>query len=88
MIMHLTMMRTRNRANDVALKQAASHDIIIQKEALPMDTVQTSDERTCAALELLRMLEEADENVRAGYIAPMENTFSALRDSLLQRKQQ
>ena len=38
--------------------------------------------------DLLRMLEEADENVRAGCIAPMENTFSALRDSLLQRKQQ
>ena len=53
-----------------------------------MDTVQTSDERTCAALELLRMLAEAEENVRAGCIAPMENTFSALRDSLLQRKQQ
>ena len=40
------------------------------------------------ALELLRMLAEAEENVRAGCIAPMENTFSALRDSLLQRKQQ
>ena len=53
-----------------------------------MDTVQTSDERTCAALELLRMLAEAEEDVRAGCIAPMENTFSALRDSLLQRKQQ
>ena len=53
-----------------------------------MDTVQTSGERTCAALELLRMLAEAEENVRAGCIAPMENTFSALRDSLLQRKQQ
>ena len=53
-----------------------------------MDTVQTSDERTCAALELLRMLAEVEEDVRAGYIAPMENTFSALRDSLLQRKQQ
>ncbi len=53
-----------------------------------MDTVQTSDERTCAELELLRMLAEAEEDVRAGCIAPMENTFSALRDSLLQRKQQ
>ena len=50
-----------------------------------MDTVQTSDERTCAELELLRMLEVADEKVRAGCMAPMENTFSALRDSLLQR---
>lgn len=53
-----------------------------------MDTVQTSDERTYAERELLRMLEEAEEDVRAGCIAPMENTFSALRDSLLQRKQQ
>ena len=53
-----------------------------------MDTVQTSDERTYAERKLLRMLEEAEENVRAGCIAPMENTFSALRDSLLQRKQQ
>ena len=34
------------------------------------------------------MLAEAEEDVRAGCIAPMENTFSALRDSLLQRKQQ
>lgn len=53
-----------------------------------MDTVQTSDERTYAERELLRMLAEAEEDVRAGCIAPMENTFSALRDSLLQRKQQ
>ena len=52
-----------------------------------MDTGQTSDERTCAALELLRMLAEAEEDVRAGRIAPVEDTFSALRESLLMRKQ-
>ena len=53
-----------------------------------MDTVQTSDERTYAEPELLRMLVEAEEKARAGCNAPVENTFSALRDSLLQRKQQ
>ena len=40
-----------------------------------MDTVQTSDERTCAALELLRMLAEVEEDVRAGCIAPMKIRF-------------
>lgn len=40
-----------------------------------MDTVQTSDERTCAELELLRMLEEADENVRAAASHPWRIRF-------------
>ena len=40
-----------------------------------------------AELELLRTLSEAEDDVRAGRIAPVEDTFSALRESLLMRKQ-
>ena len=44
-------------------------------------------EQMRAELELLRTLSEAEEDVRAGRIAPVEDTFSALRESLLMRKQ-
>lgn len=36
-----------------------------------------------AELELLRMLAEAEEDVTQGRIAPMEQTFEGLRESLL-----
>lgn len=44
-------------------------------------------EQMRAELELLRTLSEAEDDVRAGRIAPVEDTFSALRESLLMRKQ-
>lgn len=39
-----------------------------------------------AALELLRTLADADEDVRAGRAVPIENTFSDIREMLLKRK--
>lgn len=39
-----------------------------------------------AELELLRTLSEAEEDVVNGRIAPMQNTFDDLRNSLLARK--
>ena len=44
-------------------------------------------EQMRAELELLRTLSAAEDDVRAGRIAPVEDTFSALRESLLMRKQ-
>ena len=44
-------------------------------------------EQMRAELELLRTLSEAEDDVRAGRIAPVEDTFYALRESLLMRKQ-
>ena len=39
-----------------------------------------------AELELLRTLSQAEEDVRAGRIAPMNETFDGIRASLLARK--
>lgn len=39
-----------------------------------------------AELELLRTLAEAEDDVKNGRIAPIQNTFDELRASLLERK--
>lgn len=39
-----------------------------------------------AELELLRMLADADEDVAAGRVAPMQETFDGIRRQLLSRK--
>ncbi len=39
-----------------------------------------------ARIELLEMLGEAEEDVRSGRVAPMQETFDALRTELLARK--
>ncbi len=39
-----------------------------------------------ARIELLEMLGEAEEDVRSGRVAPMQETFDALRAELLARK--
>ncbi len=39
-----------------------------------------------AKIELLEMLGEAEEDVRGGRVAPMQETFDALRAELLARK--
>lgn len=43
-------------------------------------------EQMRAELELLRTLADAEEDVRAGRVAPMEDTFADIRKSLLSRK--
>lgn len=55
------------------------------------DTVlmgMTEYERMRAELELLRALADADEDVHAGRIAPIEDTFSGIRQQLLARKKE
>lgn len=37
-------------------------------------------------LELLRTLAEAEDDVKSGRIAPMQNTFDEIRASLMERK--
>lgn len=37
-------------------------------------------------LELLRILAEAEEDVRAGRVAPMQDTFDDIRKSLMERE--
>lgn len=39
-----------------------------------------------AKIELLEMLGEAEDDVRAGRVAPMQETFDSLREELLKRK--
>ena len=46
----------------------------------------TEYEQMCAELELLRTLSEAEEDVRAGRVAPIDDTFNRIRESLLARK--
>ena len=48
----------------------------------------TEYEQMCGELELLRTLSEAEEDVRAGRVAPIEDTFDGIRKSLLARKEQ
>ena len=43
-------------------------------------------EQMRAELELLRTLAEAEEDVRAGRVAPMEDTFRSVREALLAQK--
>lgn len=43
-------------------------------------------EQMKAELELLRMLSEAEEDVAQGRIAPMEQTFTGIRESLLREQ--
>ena len=39
-----------------------------------------------AELTLLRMLADSEEDVRAGRVAPIEDTFNGIREQLLARK--
>ena len=43
-------------------------------------------ERMQAELELLKMLAEAEDDVRNDRVAPMENSFDEIRQNLLARK--
>ena len=43
-------------------------------------------EQMQAELELLRALADADEDVRAGHVAPVEETFADVREMLLKRQ--
>lgn len=43
-------------------------------------------EQMRAELELLRTLSEAEEDVRAGHVAPVEDTFRGIREALLAQK--
>ena len=40
-------------------------------------------EQMCSELKLLRMLSEAEEDVRMGRVAPIDDTFNGLREDLL-----
>ena len=40
-------------------------------------------EQMCSELELLRTLAEAEEDVRIGRVAPIDDTFNGFRESLL-----
>ena len=46
----------------------------------------TEYEQMRAELELLRTLSEAEEDVRAGRVAPVEDTFDRIRENLLARE--
>lgn len=45
----------------------------------------TDYEQMQSELELLRMLAESEEDVRAGRVAPVEDTFADIRSKLLAR---
>ena len=46
----------------------------------------TEYEQMRAELELLRTLSEAEEDVRAGHVAPVNDSFNRIRESLLARE--
>lgn len=45
-------------------------------------------EQMRAELELLRTLAEAEDDVRAGRVAPIEDTFAGIRAALMTRKEE
>ena len=79
----------RNHYNDIAMScKEAKKPVYItvngRGDTILMGIAQY--EQMKAELELLRMLADSEEDVRMGRVAPMEETFDALRRMLLEQK--
>ena len=75
----------RNHYNEISKQCRENNEAIIITANSRGDTVSLSYEeytRMKARLELLKILEEADEDVNVGRVAPMGDTFASLRTIL------
>lgn len=78
----------RNHYNEISKQCREDKEAVIITVNGRGDTVSLSYEeykRMKARIELLEILAEADEDVNAGRVAPMEETFSNLRAMLKER---
>lgn len=75
----------RNHYNEISRQCREDNEVVIITVNGRGDTVSLSYEeynRMKARIELLEILAEAENDVRNGDIAPIENTFDDLRKSL------
>lgn len=78
----------RNHYNEISKQCREDNEVVIITVNGRGDTVSLGYEeyqRMKARLELLEILAESEEDVNAGRVAPMEDTFSSLR-SILEEK--
>ena len=78
----------RNHYNEISKQCREKREAVIITVNGRGDTVSLGYEeynRMKARIELLEILAEADEDVSAGRVAPMENTFSSLRAILKEK---
>ena len=78
----------RNHYNEISRQCREDKEAVIITVNGRGDTVSLSYEeykRMKARIELLEILAEAEEDVTAGRVAPMEDTFSSLRAMLKER---
>lgn len=79
----------RNHYNEISRQCREDNEAVIITVNGRGDTVSISYEeykRMKARIELLEILAEADEDVKYGRVAPMKNTFDALRSLLKEGK--
>ena len=77
-----------NHYSEISKVCKESHQPVYITDNGHIDTVLmgiTEYEQMCAELELLRTLSEAEGDVRADRIAPIDNSFNRIRESLLAR---
>ncbi len=79
----------RNHYNEISRQCREDNDAVIITVNGRGDTVSLGDEeykRMKAGIELLEILSEADEDVRDGRVAPINDTFEDLRNLLKERR--
>ena len=79
----------RNHYNEISKQCREDKEVVIITVNGRGDTVSLSYEeykRMKARIELLEILAEAEEDVNAGRVAPMEDTFTNLRAMLKERR--
>ena len=79
----------RSRYNEISRQCREGREAVIITVNGRGDTVSLGYEQyqqMKAKIELLEMLSEAEDDVRAGRVAPMQETFDSLRAELLGRK--
>ncbi len=75
----------RNHYNEISRQCREGKEVVIVTVNGRGDTVSMAYEeyrRMKARIELLELLSEADDDVRHGRVAPIEDTFRDLRDHL------
>jgi prevent-host-death family protein len=78
----------RNRYSEISRQCRENREAVIITVNGRGDTVSLGYEQyqqMKAKIELLEMLGEAEDDVRAGRVAPMQETFDSLRAELLKR---
>ena len=75
----------RNHYSEISKQCREDNEVVVITVNGRGDTVSMGYEEYCrmkSRIEMLEILAEAEEDVRVGRVAPMEETFSSLRDIL------